>query len=304
MNGEVSWTDKCLDSRCTGSDNLKLEDFIYTRGFLEGACSDLTVIAFGTRYNLHRLILDRSPFFSSCFNGGPWRESVDQEISITPELSDPNISQHAFELALARLYGHSDSAEEDQHAMPLLAVASYLQLQDLAEFCVSSLLRNLKTSNIAKVLKFVTESCYGHLTDRLLESAKAVLYRDGWEMDMTEWDGISGELVAEIIGFDGFYVPDEWLRYCFVKEMIDWKICHSTMGSDKEKGAGSSLKGDSMSEDTLEEEDVDLKPLRDLLDYGIYYIHMSFEELQRIAEDKDVLGRPAVSAEVIKEALW
>ncbi|RPB20931.1 hypothetical protein L211DRAFT_490291 [Terfezia boudieri ATCC MYA-4762] len=291
-----------------GSDILKLDEFIYTRGFLEGACSDVTIIAFGTRYNLHRLILDRSPFFSSCFNGGPWRESSSSEIPITPEQSDPNITQHAFELALARLYGHADELKEENHALPLLAAASYLDLQDLAESCVASLLRNLKTSNIAKVLKFVTGSYYGHQTDRLLDSAKAMLYRDGWEMEMTEWDGISGELAAEIIGFDGFYVPDEWSRYCFVKEVINWRISQSLeaekdKASDRESGFSMD---DNISEDEFlaEDHEADVKPLRDLLENGIYYMHMSFEELQRIAADTDILRRPVVSVDVIREALW
>ena len=265
----------------------------------------MTIIAFGQKYNLHRLILDRSPFFSSCFNGGPWKEASSSEISITPEQSDSNITQHAFELALARLYGHANEIEEEDHALPLLAAASYLDLQDLAESCVASLLRNLKTSNIAKVLKFVTGSYYGHQTDRLLDSAKAMLYRDGWEMDMTEWDGISGELAAEIIGFDGFYVPDEWLRYCFIKEIIDWRICHA-FGTDKisSGGEGFSIDDNSSEDGTLEEHEADIKPLKDLLENGIYYMHMSFEELQKIAEDRDVLRRPVVSADVIREALW
>ena len=285
-----------------------MDEFIYTRGFLEGACSDVTIIAFGTRYNLHRLILDRSPFFSSCFNGGPWRESSSSEIPITPEQSDPNITQHAFELALARLYGHADEIEEEDHALPLLAAASYLDLQDLAESCVASLLRSLRTNNIAKVLKFVTGSYYGHQTDRLLDSAKAMLYKNGWEMEMTEWDGITGELAAEIIGFDGFYVPDEWSRYCFVKEIINWRINQSLVAekdrvSDRESGFSMD---DNMSEDGLlvEDHEADIKPLRDLLENGIYYMHMSFEELQRIAEDTDILHRPVVSGGVIREALW
>src|SRR5690606_9612803 len=85
----------------TGSDYQKLEDFLYTRGFKEGACSDVVVIAFGKRYKLHRLILDRSPFFSCFFNGGPWVESNSPEIKINPEETDSNITRHAFELALA-----------------------------------------------------------------------------------------------------------------------------------------------------------------------------------------------------------
>lgn len=287
-----------------GSDSVKLEEFLYTRGFLEGACSDVTIIAFGTRYCLHRLILDRSPFFSSCFNGGPWLESTSSEISLSP--SDPNITQHAFELALGRLYGHVDRPEEDRHALPLLAAASYLDLQDLAESCVSSLLRNLKTSNISTVVRFVTNSYYGPLTDRLMESAKAMLYRDGWEMSFEEWEGISGEVAAEIIGYDGFYVPSEWLRYCFVKEMIDWRICHSSP-YNRATNEGCSLDDEDYDADgasAFDDEETDVKPLRELLENGIYYIHMSFEELQKIEMDRDVLGRSTVTQDTIREAFW
>lgn len=301
----------------TGSDSVKLEDFLYTRGFREGACSDITVTAFGTPYRLHRLILDRSPFFSSCFNGGPWAESDSSEITLSPETADPNITQHAFELALARLYGHVDTAEEDKYALPLLAAASFLELQDLAESCVTSLLKNLGTGGITEIVTFVTNSYYGPLTDRLLESAKALLYRDGWEMDFAQgWDGISGEFAAEIIGYDGFYCPNEYARYCFVRNLINWRQ-RQNLGSPVEEAflkvpehpvPGGSMHAafDDVSDmaSTIGEDEAEVKPLRDLLESGIYYCHMDFAQLQLILEDADVFGRPMVKDTIIKDALW
>jgi len=317
----LAWGGKLTRRYGTGSDSL--EDFLYNRGFLQGACSDITIIAFGTQYRLHRLILDRSSFFSSCFNGGPWAETDSSEITLSPEATDPNIEKHAFELALARLYGHVDKMEEDKHAMPLLATASYLRLQDLAESCVASLLRNLKTSNIADTIRFVTNSYYGPLTDRLLDSAKALLYRDGWEMPLLEWDGISGEIAAEIVGYEGFYVPTEYHRYCFVKGLANWRIKTAYL-ADESPVDGSFMKipenpdsnylsadmarqhdlDDGVSSLGDDEVDADIQPLRNLLEIGIYYIHMSFEELQKIAQDVDILGRPFVSEATIRDALW
>ncbi|KAA8904892.1 hypothetical protein FN846DRAFT_18857 [Sphaerosporella brunnea] len=306
------------NSTYRGSDSVKLEDFLYNRGYREGACSDITFIAFGSRYRLHRLILDRSPFFSSFFNGGPWVESDSSEITLLPEGTDPHIDQHSFELALARLYGHVEKEEEEKHAMSLLAAASYLRMQDLAESCVTSLLRNLKTSNMAETIKFVTNSYYGPLTDRLRESAKALLYRDGWEMPFTDWDGISGEIAAEIAGYEGFFVPSEYHRYCFVRELINWRIktCYSPEDASLEstymKVPEATTPDSPLQEDIddgvstigLGDDDADIKPLRDLLETGIFYIHMSFEELQKVAEDTDILGRPTVSVNTIREALW
>lgn len=48
-----------------------LSDHLYKRGFLDGRHSDITVHAFGQQYRLHRLMLDRAPFFSSALSE-PW----------------------------------------------------------------------------------------------------------------------------------------------------------------------------------------------------------------------------------------
>ena len=269
----------------------------------------MTIVAFGTQYRLHRLLLDRSPFFSTCFNGGPWAESNSSEIVLSPETTDPNMTQNAFELALGRLYGHVNSEEEDKHALPLMAAASYLELQDLAESCVASLLKSLQTSNIADIIRFVTNSYYGPLTDRLLESAKSLLYRDGWEMPFSEWDGISADFVAEIVGYEGFYVPTEYARYCFIRDIIDWRLqqsyCPESSNADEHLKLPPNVhQDDGLDVQSVDDDYAEVRPLRDVLETGIYYVHMTFEELQKIAEDNDVLGRPAVDESVIRDALW
>jgi hypothetical protein len=221
------------------------------------------------------------------------------------------------------LYGHVDEAEEDAHALPLLAAASYLELQDLAESCVNSLLRNLTTTGIRDIVTFVTSSYYGPLTDRLLESAKALLYRDGWEMDFANgWDGISGEFAAEIIGYDGFYCPNEYARYCFVRDLINFRLKQSYSEPTSPVG-GEFMKiptastaasivdsdavtvyADSTDDAAAGDEDPDIKPLRLLLENGIYFCHIDFAELQSIAEDLDFFGRPMVKESTIRDALW
>ena len=42
-----------------------LPNHLYTRGLLQGRHSDITVIAFGQQYRLHRIVLDQAPFFLS-----------------------------------------------------------------------------------------------------------------------------------------------------------------------------------------------------------------------------------------------
>lgn len=98
-----------------------LPDHLYSRGLLSGKHSDITVHAFGHEYKLHRLILDRAPFFASALSE-PWLESNAKSMTVCPEDIDPSISQTAFELALKRLYGCSNLAEEEQDPVGLFCV--------------------------------------------------------------------------------------------------------------------------------------------------------------------------------------
>ena len=56
-----------------------LPSHLYTRGLLGGKHSDITIIAFGRRYNLHRIVLDRAPFFANALTE-PWLEATAKEV--------------------------------------------------------------------------------------------------------------------------------------------------------------------------------------------------------------------------------
>lgn len=98
-----------------------LPDHLYRRGLLAGKHSDITVHAFGHDYRLHRLILDRAPFFASALSE-PWLEASAKSMTVHPEDIDPSISQTAFELALKRLYGCRNGAEEEHDPVGLFCV--------------------------------------------------------------------------------------------------------------------------------------------------------------------------------------
>lgn len=89
---------------------MTLPEHLYTRGLLGGRHSDITIHAFGYPYRLHRILLDRAPFFASALSG-PWLESNAKEMTIDPSDIDSNISQTSFELALKRLYGAGNPDE-------------------------------------------------------------------------------------------------------------------------------------------------------------------------------------------------
>ncbi|CCG82934.1 Putative uncharacterized protein [Taphrina deformans PYCC 5710] len=245
----------------------KIDDHIYTRGFLEGACSDIQIQAFEKTFSLHRIILDRSPFFSMMFSG-PWRDSDSRSMEL--KFDDSNITCTAFDFALARLYGKQGELDSID-CLSLLATAAYLDMSELQEQCTNWLLRHLTAESITAVVKFVTgKSTYGIHSDRIREAAKALLYRDAYDMTPEELIDIPGEMLAEVIASDGFFCPSEIDRYNYLIESISYRKKHV--------------------------EDVEM--LEEVLKYGIHYMHMSQTELKKIMKDG------LVDENILYKALW
>lgn len=308
-----------------------LPSHLYTRGLLNGRHSDITVHAFGTKYALHRLILDRAPFFSSALSE-PWFESTSKDITLQPDDVDSNITQAAFELALKKLYGCDISAEEDGEAIGLFATGCWLEMTDLIDTSVNSILRQMKPSKLGSFIRLVTSNYYGKPGDRILASAKSMLCREGWEMSIRHWDDISGDIIREIIGGDGFFVQGEWERFVLAKRLLDRRLRFKALESGLYDSTGkikrpppSTTAFDAIRFDTVYRKSMpvvtpqvpeafdpwlalytspDVSALLVLLDEGIHYVHLSFEQLKKIREQRDALGLPLMPERVISNALW
>ena len=308
-----------------------LPNHLYNRGLLHGRHSDINVHAFGTKYALHRLILDRAPFFSSALSE-PWFESSAKDITLSPDDVDGNISQAAFELALKKLYGCDISIDEDEEAIGLFATGCWLEMADLIDSSVNAILRQMQPSRLGLIIRLVTSSYYGKPGDRILSSAKAMLCREGWEMPIRYWDNISGDIVREIIGGDGFFVRDEWERFVLTKRLLDrrLKMRANEAGLFEPNGKLKCAPPDTMNFlairfDTVYRKNMpcigrefpetydswlalytspDIAALLVLLDEGIHYVHLNFEQLKKIRDQRDALGLPLMPEKVISNALW
>ncbi|KAF2434230.1 hypothetical protein EJ08DRAFT_582635 [Tothia fuscella] len=321
-----------LVRRSPYSGTATLSDHLYTRGLLAGRHSDVSIIVFGHRYNLHRLILDRAPFFTTAFSG-PWLESKAKEIILHPEEIDGSITRKAFELALKKLYGCDISDEEDEEAVGLFATGCWLEMHDVMDSAIESILRQMSPETLTPIIKIVTNNYYGRAGERILASAKAMLCRDGWEMPLRCWDGISGEIVREIVGGDGFYINSEWERWILTKRLLDRRLKFVAIecglidvGNRKRIKAPDTLGLNAVRYDAVYRKNSimvggkapksqhdrwislythsDIEPLLVLLDEGIHYIHLEFEQLQYIRQARDIFGLPLLPDRVVSNALW
>lgn len=307
------------------TETAPLRDHLYTQGFRHGRHSDITVHAFSTSYPLHRLLLDRSPFFSAALSE-PWLESDAKEITLHPEEVDPNISRKAFELALSRLYGFSNHAEEKEVAASLLATGCWLEMPDLIDISVEHLVRQMCTENVSQLIEMMSNNYYGKAGRQILLAAKIMLSREGWEMPLKYWDGISSHIIREIVGGDAFFVPGEWERWVLIKNILNRRLRTKLAERGlKEKSRRVNASRNHASHEatycfdshrnlSLHNEDIDLLAaiysspqiyeLTQLLEHDVYYTHMTFEQLQYIQSQVDILGQHIVPTETVTKALW
>ena len=305
---------------------MALPSHLYVRGLIDGRHSDITVHCFGASYALHKLMLDRAPFFCSALSE-PWFESTAKEITLHPEEMDSNITQASFELALKRIYGCADREEEEKHPTSLFATGCWLEMSNLVDASIASILNQMAPSNLADCIKFVTSNYYGKYGTQILTAAKAMLYREGYEMLLKHFNGIPGELIKEILSSDAFYVPGEWDRWVLAKKIFNRRVrakgislglidntCHLKISRPRmtpiafREQLRYECDNDTTSESSLWTQlytDPDVVPLFELLENGIHYTHMNFEQLQQVKIELDVLKVvPVVPQAVISNALW
>ncbi|KAF9284424.1 hypothetical protein BGZ68_004698 [Mortierella alpina] len=290
----------------------ELSAHLALQGLFEGSGSDLRVKAFGTTYRLHRLILTQSAFFERMLNG-PWKEhSLDQ---VDLHFDDANITRESFEIAIRRLYGvwtgetectsgerlsrgqeaSGATALTPANVMAVLASATYLGLDSLCDQCTVYAIRTLSTEYVAEYIQFSHRHNYHPWSSRIAQACHAFLCRHGFEDPamgcLHVFERIPIEWLATVIASHAFWVPSEWDRYMFCRQVVRRRrsrICQ--------------LQGDLPNELSKH---ADEEVYQQLFSTGIVYMHMTFEQLRAIMDDRDPsTGLPYIEPHILQQALW
>ncbi|KAI7823013.1 hypothetical protein BC939DRAFT_503480 [Gamsiella multidivaricata] len=297
---------------------------IATQGLMKGAGSDITLKVFNKTYRLHRLILTQSVFFETMLQG-PWKERAQDVVEI--QIDDPNITQEGFEIAIGKLYGvwteEDDRDMKDplrakdttagiqnvtaggqtisatsltsQNALAVLAAGAYLGIDVLCELCTTFVIRTLSIEHILEYVQFTHNSSYYPWSGKIAEACRAYLCRNGFDDPKMKclqvFEGLPASWLLNVIGSDAFWVPNEWERY---------KFCRQTVYNRRKAIALL----DSASTAYVETDD-DEAVYEALFSTSIVYMHMTFEQLQVVMQDRDpISGQRFTHAEIVHEALW
>ncbi|KAF8942250.1 hypothetical protein BGZ47_006670 [Haplosporangium gracile] len=339
-------------------------------GLVHGAGSDISLLAFGKTYRLHRLVLLQATFFENMLQG-PWQENNKDTVDMT--FDDPNITQEGFDIAIGRLYGIWAVEREDegvaesgeyeldigaeqvdeqidkiathspshgglvvppsilspQNVLSVLAVAAYLGIESLCEQCADFAIRTLRTDHLLSYIEFSHQSDYYPWSDKIIEACHSYLCRNGFAdpkmVCLQVFEQLPLDWLIKIVGSDAFWVPSEWERYEFCRQIVHRRraissIVRSLPSDGNSSSSVGTRSGSSVGTEPAtaggadrlvskieeqEHEDQDEMAYEALFSSGIIYMHMSFEQLQCIQRDIDpISGLRFVRSSVIQEALW
>ncbi|GAN09029.1 conserved hypothetical protein [Mucor ambiguus] len=269
--------------------SLMLCRHIFTRGLIDGIGSDIQVFvpSWNKTYQLHRLVLDQNPYFKLLLQGG-FREAESNKITLHFDKDNPFITVESFQFVLEYLYGKIDEPLITQsNVRQILATSSYFQL-DVCGICVDFILKNLNHQNVVDYLLFTNELMVQG-SDRICDAVFTFLCREAYHMDRSILASLPLEWLQKVIESDAFWVPSEYERYQFIQQII--RARYNIYSSSNSTSF------------VLTELDTNTNCY--IISQSIYYMHMTFEQLESIQNDIHPLTKQKLVPErILKEALW
>uniref|UniRef100_A0A8C9FP24 BTB domain-containing protein n=1 Tax=Pavo cristatus TaxID=9049 RepID=A0A8C9FP24_PAVCR len=156
--------------------------YIYQTLFLNGENSDIKICALGEEWNLHKVYLRQSGYFSSMFSGS-WKESCMDTIEL--EIPDQNIDIEALQVAFGSLY-RDDVLIKPGRVVSLLAAASMLQLDGLILQCGETMKETINAKTVCSYyssagtygLDSVKKRCLEWLLNNLMTHQSVELFKE------------------------------------------------------------------------------------------------------------------------------
>ncbi|XP_032729613.1 germ cell-less protein-like 1 isoform X2 [Lontra canadensis] len=202
--------------------------YIYQTLFLNGENSDIKICALGEEWNLHKIYLCQSGYFSSMFSGS-WKESSMNIIEL--EIPDQNIDIEALQVAFGSLY-RDDVLIKPSRVIAILAAACMLQLDGLIQQCGETMKETINVKTVCGYytsagtygLDSVKKKCLEWLLNNLMTHQNVELFKE-----------LSINVMKQLIGSSNLFVMQvEMDVYTALKKWMFLQLVPSWNGSLKQ----------------------------------------------------------------------
>ncbi|XP_051540113.1 germ cell-less protein-like 1 isoform X2 [Myxocyprinus asiaticus] len=188
--------------------------YIYQTLFLNGENSDIQIRALGQEWNLHKIYLCQSGYFSSMFSGS-WKESNMMVIEL--EIPDQNIDTEALQVVFGSLY-RDDVLIKPSRVVNILAAACMLQLDGLIHQCGETMKENVNVKTVSSYynaatmygLDSVMKKCLEWLLNNLMTHQNVDLMKE-LGVEMMELLIQSSDLFVMQVEMDVYTALKKWM---------------------------------------------------------------------------------------------
>ncbi|KAM9266367.1 germ cell-less protein-like 1 [Morus bassanus] len=195
---------------------------IYQTLFLNGENSDIKICALGEEWNLHKIYLCQSGYFSSMFSGA-WKESSMNIIEL--EIPDQNIDIEALQVAFGSLY-RDDVLIKPSRVVALLAAACMLQLDGLIQQCGETMKETINAKTVCGYynsagtygLDSVKKKCLEWLLNNLMTHQSVALFKE-LSIDLMKQLISSSNLLVVQVEMDVYTALKKWM---FLQLVPSW----------------------------------------------------------------------------------
>uniref|UniRef100_A0A8C9NQE2 BTB domain-containing protein n=1 Tax=Serinus canaria TaxID=9135 RepID=A0A8C9NQE2_SERCA len=216
QRNQISKIQTCLHINLLLKKLKSTSKYIYQTLFLNGENSDIKICALGEEWNLHKIYLCQSGYFSSMFSGS-WKESSMNVIEL--EIPDQNIDVEALQVAFGSLY-RDDVLINPSRVMALLAAACMLQLDGLIQQCGETMKETITAQTVCGYynsagtygLDSVKKKCLEWLLNNLMTHQSVGLFKE-----------LSINLMKQLISSSNLFVLQvEMDVYTALKKVPAW----------------------------------------------------------------------------------
>ncbi|KAG0346538.1 hypothetical protein BG004_001506 [Podila humilis] len=198
------------------------------------------------------------------------------------------------------------------NALSVLAASMYLGIESLCAQCTSFILRALSAKRVVEYVRFTHRFTYFPWSNNIAEACHTFLCRNGFDHPKIKSYKVFEQLPAtwlpKVIGSDVFWVPSEWDRYLFCRQIV----------TERRKQARASLyrcrrtwrkvaaeKSEQVDNDNDDNGDDEEAAYEKLFSKSIIYIYMTLEQLQLILHDYEPWTlQPFTPSNVVHESFW
>ncbi|XP_071953587.1 germ cell-less protein-like 1 [Antedon mediterranea] len=202
--------------------------YIFTTLFVNGENSDISIVALGKTWKLHKLYLCQSPYFSSMFSGS-WKESSLTEVDMN--IPDANINIEALDVCLGSLY-QDEVVIDPSKVESVLAASSLLQLDGLIQQCSDIMTDTICLNTVCSY--YISSSMYG--IQQTLQSCFEWLERNlMMTTNISLLKEISVDLMKSLIKSSSLFVLQvEMDIYSLIKKYVYLKLTPHWNGETKQ----------------------------------------------------------------------